>query len=91
MIWNNLINFVLGLLTGIINLLPTLTSADEINIDKIENAASSIRAFFVSQNFWFPVDDLFRIIGLLIVLELLITGFKIARWIASNLSAGFLK
>lgn len=91
MIFTNIINSVLGLLTGLVNLLPNVSAQDTEVIEKMSSAAGNIRAFFESQNYWFPVDDLFLIMTIIILMQVVITGFKVARWIASNLTAGFLK
>jgi hypothetical protein len=87
MIWGFILSGILNILSLIIGLLPTLSSSDYDNISSLTSAVSNIRMFFVNQNFWFPVDDLFRVLSLIIIVEFAVFGFKLTRWIASNLSA----
>lgn len=88
MILNAIIGLAYSVAMYIIGLLPDATATDYANINNMTNALSSVRGYFIGANIFFPVDDLFTILRLIITIELIVFGFKVARFIAHILSLG---
>jgi hypothetical protein len=88
MIIDTIIAFAIGLLNTLLYYLPTI---DQEILDRINTFVVDFRQMLVDGSYFFPVNDLLYILGMVIAVEIAILGFKITRWIASNVSAGFLK
>jgi len=91
MILQTVVNALTTITIWIINLSPSATPTDIENIEKMTNIFIDARNIFNWVNFFFPVDTLFQIIGLFILVEFISFVFKVSRWIGSILSAGLLK
>lgn len=91
MIFAYILSLVVGAYAFLLSLLPNQSSADIQNVLSMNNAIGTIRSYLITANFWFPVDDLFTIIKLMIAVELAIGFFILARYIAHILTVGIVK
>lgn len=90
MILESVVNAILVVVTWIVGLAPDITAQDATNINTIHTIIAQARGYFNWVNFFFPIDTLFLIIGLFILVEFVSFVYKLTRWIGSILTAGLL-
>jgi len=91
MIFNALVTFAYSVASFIIGLAPNVSASDTNNINTMHTMFAQARALFNWVNFFFPIDTLFLIIGLIITIQLVSFISRLARWIASILTVGVIK
>lgn len=91
MIFQTIINFLYSVAVLLIGFLPNPSEQDYINLVSISDSINGVRSFLIWANLFFPLDDLFIILRLVIAIELIYFSFRISRWVASIFSAGFVK
>jgi hypothetical protein len=84
-----------GLITIIYTLLHSLAvlfpQADPATIAEITGKVAGFRTAMAGVAWLFPVDLLFKFLGLIITIEGSVSLFKLIKWIASNLTVGLVK
>jgi len=91
MIFTTIINAGLSILTYIISYFPDVTGSDQARIDTMSTTFETLRGYFSNINFVFPIDTVFTVLQMIIVIEIIIAIVRIVRWIASNVTLGFIK
>jgi hypothetical protein len=91
MIFTAIINFFLSIVNYLISWFPSVTSNDTLAISNINNAFSTFRGYVASANWWFPIDDLFITVGIVIAVSVVVFCFQLVKWLAANLSGGIVK
>lgn len=91
MIFNALVELVANAFILLIGLLPSASSQDVLNVINMKNSLDTIQSYVSAANFWFPVDDLFTILVLMVGVEISIGLFLLARYIAHILTVGVIK
>lgn len=91
MIFAAIVNLVYNVFLWILSLLPNMSAQDTANVATIHSAIANVRAVMQWVNFWFPIDTLYQILALIILVE--VTGFltRVTRWIASIITANLIK
>lgn len=76
MIVNILITIFVGMMTGLINLLPAYPGMPT----PVHNAITTVTGWLVGLNDMFPMDTLYAILALTIAFELGIMTYKLVNW-----------
>jgi hypothetical protein len=71
MIIGGLIYIIFGILVWLAGFLPNVGINDVALADGIVNAFNTIAGFFSWAGFWFPVNELFYMLGLIIEVEII--------------------
>lgn len=76
---------VLGL---IIELFP---SADTATVAYINSQFSALKSGLDTINWFFPIDQLYSVLGIVFTIELVLLGTRVAMWLTENVSLGIFK
>ena len=88
MIVTAIITFIANMVLWFLNLLP---NANSTYITGINNAVSTLTGWLTQWNNVFPVDTLFQVLGIMLIVELGLFIWKLYRWIAGIISGGIIK
>lgn len=88
MILDTIIIINVKLLMTIIELFP---SADISVLSYIQSNLSGLKSALSSLNWFFPVDQLFLVLGYIFVIETISLFSKVLFWITENVSLGIFK
>lgn len=88
MIIDAVVSVVIAVLHEIISLFPL---ADSSVLSAISSYTSTFRIYATNASWMFPIDTLFLCFSTILIVESSILGFKLIRWLASNLTGGILK
>jgi len=88
MIFNAIVNFIVGVLNFIIALLP---DADSGILDLITGTTEGFRHAMSSISWFFPVDTALLVLSAMFVIQAGVFLFKLIRYVAGVLSVGILK
>ena len=87
-IFNVFRSLVFGIITFIGNLLP---NADSNAVSQLNSAMGTFRSSLASASWLFPVNQLFIVLGIVIVIELSLFTWRIIKLIVGWVSLGFIR
>jgi len=88
MIIDALIFVAIAFLSFFVRFFPQANSAV---VSQITDSVTSFRNYASGAAWLFPLDLLFPLLTTVILIEFLINGFKLIRWLASIISFGIIK
>lgn len=88
MIISYIITFITGIVLWLLNLLP---NADSSITNSITTQFTAFKTWIATANNVFPVDTLFQILGIMILLESGLYLWKLFKWIGGIISGGIIK
>jgi len=77
MIWNVLINFVLGILNLILGILP---SADTNTLNFINNNLTGFMNLLATSSWFLPIDTFLTVLRMIITIEATLLGARLLVW-----------
>jgi len=88
MIISAIITFLTGIVLWLLNLLP---NADPTILSNVTTQFAAFKTWIGTANNVFPVDTLFTVLGLILVLESGLYLWKAFKWIGGIISGGIIK
>lgn len=88
MIWAGILTSIYAILQIFLQIFPF---ANTNTVNSINTSVSQVRNSIASAGWIFPIDTFFTLLTAVIVIETSIITFKVVRWIASNITLGFIK
>lgn len=88
MLFEMLASLMFTIFSFFVSLFPDVNVS---NIVVYQTHVDNLETMFQNASYYFPLDTLFTIFGIIFTIEFSILTFRIARYILSNVSLGILK